>query len=120
MFIATGTSHKFTLVGGNLNLNISNVNLTSVLTIQCCLVQLYIHDYIFFLFQIYNGTNLLAISSGGEIKKYALKIFKVLFTEEEMVQGMVGPIQRAKTGGKVLLDESRVSLLKREYNIFFV
>lgn len=32
-----------------------------------------------------------------------------------MASGMVGPINRAKTDGKIVLEEERVGLLKREY-----
>lgn len=61
---------------------------------------------------IYQHTDLLSISSGGDIKKYALKVFSVLFTEDEMAYGAIGPMERIRTEGKVLLDEERVALMK--------
>ena len=48
-----------------------------------------------------NEVNLLAIPSGGDIKKYALKVFSQLFTTEEMAVGIDsqlgrGPLARQK------------------------
>ena len=47
-------------------------------------------------FQIYNDVDLLSLQSGGDIKKYALKVFAVLFTLNEMVNGMIGPNGQGK------------------------
>ena len=62
---------------------------------------------------MYNETNLLLLSSGGNIKKYALKVLSSLFTTEEMARGIVEP-SREKASGKVELDPTRVNLLKRK------
>ena len=69
----------------------------------------------FWLLQLYNDVNLLAIPSTGVPTKYALKVFKVLFTDEEMETGMIGPVNRAITPGKVELDEE-VSLFKVSFH----
>ena len=66
----------------------------------------------FWLLQLlYNDVNLLAIPSRGVPTKYALKVFKVLFTNEEKATGMIGAI----TPGKVELDEE-VSLFKVSFH----
>ena len=70
---------------------------------------------IYWLLQLYNDVNLLSIPSGGSSTKYALKLLKVLFTDEEMANGMIGPVNRAKTPGKVELDEEKVSLFKSKF-----
>ena len=46
--------------------------------------------------------------------KFALKVSRVLFTDDEIINGMVGPIDRVKTKGKKILHESRVDLLKSD------
>ena len=60
---------------------------------------------------MYNETNLLLLPSGGDIKKYALKILANLFTTEEMAGGIVES-SREKATCKVELDPTRVDLLK--------
>ena len=60
---------------------------------------------------MYNETNLLLLPSGGDLKKYALKVFANLFSLEEMANGIVEPA-RGKATGKVELDPYRVDLLK--------
>jgi hypothetical protein len=52
---------------------------------------------------MYNSTNLLSISSGGDIKKYSLKVFSTLFKKEEMVVGVIDPNRKALNNGKVAL-----------------
>lgn len=61
---------------------------------------------------MHNEVNLLAIPSGGDLKKYALKVFSQLFTREEMAAGILEPA-RGKATGKEVLDPHRTSLLKR-------
>lgn len=60
---------------------------------------------------MYNETNLLRLPSGGDIKKYGLKVFANLFTTEEMVKGIVEP-SRGKATSRVELDPTQVDLLK--------
>lgn len=60
---------------------------------------------------MYKDTNLLLLPSGGDIKKYALKVSASLFSLEEMANGIVEPA-RGKATGKVELDLNRVDLLK--------
>ena len=40
---------------------------------------------------MFNGTDLVSLSSGGDSKKFALKVFLTLFTAEEMADGIVEP-----------------------------
>ena len=64
-----------------------------------------------FVFKMHNEVNLLAIPSGGDLKKYALKVFSQLFTREEMAAGILEP-SREKATGKEVLDPHRTNLLK--------
>ena len=64
-----------------------------------------------FVFKMHNEVNLLAIPSGGDLKKYALKMFSQLFTREEMAAGILEPA-RGKATGKEVLDPHRTSLRK--------
>ncbi|KXJ10005.1 hypothetical protein AC249_AIPGENE17298 [Exaiptasia diaphana] len=68
---------------------------------------------------MHEGFNLLSISSGGDPRKYGLKVFSQLFSKSEMSNGMVGPLDRAKTRGKVELDGSRIELLKKAISLKF-
>ncbi|PFX33029.1 hypothetical protein AWC38_SpisGene2088 [Stylophora pistillata] len=61
---------------------------------------------------MHNEVNLLAIPSGGDLKKYAFKVFLQLFTREEMAAGILEPA-REKATGKEVLDPHRTSVLKR-------
>ena len=65
---------------------------------------------------MHNEVNLLAISSGGDIKKYALKVFAHMFTTDEMTVGIVEPA-RERASGKEVLDATRTNLLKSKYVI---
>ena len=60
---------------------------------------------------MFNGTDLVSLSSGGDSKKFALKVFSTLFTVEEMADGIVEP-RRTNSSGKATLDQERVDLLK--------
>lgn len=64
---------------------------------------------------MFNGTDLVSLSSGGESKKFTLKVFLTLFTVEEMADGIVEP-SRANSSGKATLDQERVDLLKSKYS----
>ena len=59
---------------------------------------------------MYQDINLLAISSGGDIKKYALKVFGLMFKTEEMAGGIIDPAREGTS--KQELDASRTDLLK--------
>ena len=63
---------------------------------------------------MHNEVNLLAIPSGGDIKKYALKVFSQLFTTEEMAVGIVEPARERSTV-KAKMDTTRTNLLKGNY-----
>lgn len=65
---------------------------------------------------MHNEVKLLAISSGGDIKKYVLKVFAHLFTTDEMAVGIVEPA-RERASGKEVLDTTRTNLLKSKYII---
>jgi len=69
---------------------------------------------------MYNGTNILTISSGGDIKKYALRVFSHIFNTNEMAEGIIDPNQRARANGKVELDAKRVELLKSKFQVFLI
>jgi succinyl-CoA synthetase beta subunit len=62
---------------------------------------------------MYQHHNLLAISSGGDVKKYALKVFGLLFTTDELANGIVDPAR--ESSGKIQLDVERTNLLKGIY-----
>ena len=64
---------------------------------------------------MFNGTDLVSLSSGGDSKKYALKVFTTLFTAEEMADGIVEP-SRGNESGKATLDQERVDILKSKYS----
>ena len=64
---------------------------------------------------MFNGTDLLSPSSGGDSKKFALKAFSTLFTVEEMANGIV-ELSRANSSSKATLDQERVDLLKSKYS----
>lgn len=64
---------------------------------------------------MFNGTEVVSLSSGGYSKKFALKVFSTLFTVEEMADGIVEP-SRANSSGKATLDQERVDLLKSKYS----
>ena len=64
---------------------------------------------------MYNGTNLLSLPSGGDVKKFALWVFSHLFTTEEMANGIVEPGNRGKSGGKEELSKEKLTLLKSEF-----
>ena len=64
---------------------------------------------------MFNSTDLVSLSSGGDDKKFALKVFSTLFTVEEMANGIVEP-SRANSSGKATLDQKRVDLLKSKYS----
>ena len=51
---------------------------------------------------MFNGTDLVSLSSGGDSKKFALKVFSTLFTVEEMADGIVEP-SRATQVARLLL-----------------
>ena len=59
---------------------------------------------------MFNGTDLLSLSSGGDSKKYVLKVFRTLFTTEEMISGIVEPTRA--NSDKTALGQERVDLLK--------
>ena len=44
--------------------------------------------------QDYEGQNLLAVPSGGDIKEFGLKLLPILFTVKEMAGGIIGPIAK--------------------------
>lgn len=58
---------------------------------------------------MHNEVKLLAIPSGGDLKKYEFKVFSQLFTTEEMAAGILEPA-REKATGKEVLDPHRTSL----------
>lgn len=62
--------------------------------------------------QMFNNTNLIAISSSGDIKKYTFAVFRTLFSSEEMIVGAVEPSQKALNNGKRALNEERLQMLK--------
>ena len=64
---------------------------------------------------MFNGTDLVSLSSGGDGKKFALKVFSTLFTVEEMANGIVEP-SRATQVARLTLDQERVDLLKSKYS----
>ena len=64
---------------------------------------------------MFNGTDLVSLSSGGDSKKFALKVFSTLFTVEEMADGIVEP-RRTNSSGKATLNQERVDLLKSKYS----
>ena len=64
---------------------------------------------------MFNGTEVVSLSSGGYSKKFALKVFSTLFTVEEMADGIVEP-RRTNSNGKATLDQERVDLLKSKYS----
>ena len=51
---------------------------------------------------MFNGTDLVSPSSGGDSKKFALKVLSTLFTVEEMADGIVEP-SRANSSARLLL-----------------
>ena len=57
----------------------------------------------------------MSLSSGGDSKKFALKVFSTLFTAEEMANGIVEP-SRATQVARLTLDQERVDLLKSKYS----
>ena len=64
---------------------------------------------------MYQGTNLLLLPSNTKNpQKYALKVLSTLFTEEELIKGMIAPIN--KKGVKTELDPKRINILKGNYN----
>lgn len=63
------------------------------------------------------GEDLLGIPSGGDIKKYALRVFKALFSQEEMAEGAGGPIECIRIQEKVQVNEERVVLIKHKCEI---
>ena len=59
---------------------------------------------------MFNGTDLVSLSSGGDSKKIC-----TLFTVGEMGDGIVEP-SRANSSGKATLDQERVDILKSKYS----
>ena len=64
---------------------------------------------------MFNGTEVVSLSSGGYSKKFALKVLSTLFTVEEMADVIMEP-SRANSSGKATLDQERVDLLKSKYS----
>ena len=53
-------------------------------------------------------------TTGGDSKKYAVKVFSILFTVEKMADGIVQP-SRANLSGTATLDQEIVDLSKYSY-----
>ena len=74
-------------------------------------LQIELMQAFFSFLQVFEGTDLLSLPANPKNpQKYALKVLSTLFTDDELMKGMIAPVN--KKGVKTELDPSRINILR--------